>query len=206
MPHRTHPWFAMWLHPRQTLRRIIDTRPSYGVFWLVFVFALENLLFYANWWSLGMRYSSGAILAFSLLLAPVFGLIWVYFAGWIFFFTGRWLNGSAPASHLRSALAWSKVPAALNLLLWASLLIASWKTVFIQDGNPASGWASSLVVNLTSLVSGGWSFILLVQAIREVQDFSLSRSIINIAMGWVIYFLFFMVFVIFVRYIYLISF
>jgi hypothetical protein len=201
-----HPWISMWFHPRRTIRQVIASRPSYGVFWLVFIFALQNLLFYANWWSLGLRYSWGAVLAISVLLAPLIGLVWVYFAGWIFYFTGRWLGGAAPASHLRACLAWSKVPAVLGLVLWIVFLMAQAKTAFIQDGNLTSGWFSSLVINLTVLIVGIWSFVLLVQAVREIQGFSLGRSIANIAMGWTIYFLFFMILSLLFRYIYLLSF
>ncbi len=191
----------MWTRPRSTIKTIVDSNPKYGVLSLVSIFMLQNLFFYANWWSLGIKTPGWALLIGAIILSPFLGMVWVYLAGWIFHFTGRWLHGRAPASYLRAALAWSKVPAGINLLMWIVLILVDWKTAFILNGKASS----TFLINLVNLVTGIWSFILLIQSIREIQRFSISRSIINIAMGWVIYFLIIMIFVVLFRYIYFLS-
>jgi len=199
------PYLSMWTHPRSTIRAIIDADPKsnirYGILYLVTIFALQNMLFYANWWSIGTQISSSTILIAGIFLSPFVGMAWVYIAGWIFYFTGRWLHGHAPASHLRSALAWSKIPVSINLLTWLVFIILDPKMAFVLNG----GLPSAILLNAINLFTGIWSFILLVQAVREIQKFTIGRALINIVMGWVIYFLVVMIFIISFRYIYLIS-
>lgn len=198
-----NPWVSMWASPRKTIRALVDFKPNYGVFYLASLFAFQDLLYSANWWSLGTKFSPLSIFLGSLVFCPFLGLVWIYFAGWIFHFTGRWLHGKAPASHLRAALAWSKVPVSLNLLAWLGVLFFGAHSAFILDGSRDSGFFSSIFLIFISLISGIWSFVLLVQSIREIQHFSLGHSIINVVMGWVIYFLFFVIFSGLVRYFYL---
>lgn len=201
MSAKTSYWLSIWGKPRAAIRGIIDSNPRYGLLYLVSVFMLQNLFFYANWWSFGVKLAPSAIIIAALILSPLIGMVWVYFAGWIFYFTGRWLNGRAPASHLRAALAWSKIPVIFNLLMWIILILIDPKTAFILN----SKGSSTVLINFVNLATGIWSFVLLIQCIREIQRFSIGRSIINIAMGWVIYFLFIMIFAILFRYLYLLS-
>jgi len=200
-----NPWVSMWTRPRKTIRALVDYKPNYGVFYLASLFAFQDLLYYANWWSFGTKFSPLSIFLGSLILCPLVGLVWVYFAGWIFYFTGRWLHGRASASHLRKALAWSKVPVSINLLVWLGFLIFGVPSAFILEGSHDTGLFSTIFLNFISLATGIWSFVLLVQSIREVQHFSISHSIINVAMGWVIYFIFFIILSALVRYFYLLA-
>ncbi len=201
MSRKKNVWLSFWGSPRAAIRSIVESNPRYGVFYLVAIFMLQNLFFYANWWSLGITIPVYAIILGALVLSPFIGMLWVYFAGWIFYFTGRWLNGKAHASYLRTALAWSKIPVIFNLLMWIILILLDPKMAFILNGKGSA----AIWINAVNLVTGIWSFILLVQCIREIQNFSIGRSIINIAMGWVIYFLFIMIFAVLFRYIYLVS-
>jgi len=201
MSRKRNHWLSMWGSPRATVREIANSNPRYGVFYLVAVFMLQNLFFYAHWWSLGINTSTFSVILAAVILSPFLGMAWVYFAGWIFYFTGRWLNGKAPAPSLRAALAWSKIPVIFNLLMWIILLILHPKTAFVLKNE-----GSSIIwINFVNFATGIWSFLLLVQSIREIQHFSIGRSIINIVMGWVIYFLFIMIFSILFRYLYLVS-
>jgi len=171
-----NPWLTMWAQPRGTIRSLVHNKPSYGVFYLAAIYALENFFFYANWWSFGLNISFFTILLTGIILCPFIGFVWLYFIGWIFHFSGRWLKGTAPAAHLRTALAWSKIPAVINLLMWFILIFVSPDVVFIQDG----GGTSSLFVNFIAFILAVWSFVLLIQGIREVQGFSVGRSLANV--------------------------
>ncbi len=189
-----NPWLSIWNQPKSTIRAVVHSNPAYGVFYLSAFYALQSFFFYLNWWSVGIENSFFALLIGAILLAPLIGIVWLYYIGFIFHFTGRWLKGAAPASHLRTAVAWSKIPHAINLLIWFILIFTNSETVFIQDG----GGPSSIFVNLIALMLALWSTILLVQGLSEVQGFSTARSIANVILAWTIsntiYFLLFFLF------------
>ncbi|MES2274149.1 MAG: YIP1 family protein [Chlamydiota bacterium] len=194
-----NPWRSMWDEPRKTVRAIVLAKPTFGVFLLATLYALVNLFFLAGLWSLGLKVPFFSILIGAVLLAPLLGWAWIYIAGWVFYFTGRLLKGRAPRSHLRAAIAWSKIPAVLSLFIWVIFLVAQPEYVFIQD----AGGVSSLFVDFISLSLGVWSLILLIQALREVQKFSLGRALVNILFAWAFSGILYLLVYVFFRYIYL---
>lgn len=194
-----NPWLTMWTRPGTTIRVILHNKPLYGVIYLSTIYALQSIFFYLNWWSLGVHSASSSLFFAALISAPFIGAAWLYLMGAVFFLTGRLLKGTASAKHLRTSIAWSKIPTSINLLLWIFLIFVSAETVFIQDG----GGPSSVLINLMTLILGIWSFVLLVQGIAEAQQFSIRRSLINILLSLILYgFLFFVIFIS-LRYIYI---
>ena len=184
-----NPWFSMWTQPRETIRSIIQHNPRYGVFCLATIYALQNLFYFANFYSVGLDFRLFLILAIILILSPAIGMLWVYYTGWILQITGRWLGGGAPTLHLRAVVAWSQVPCILSLVMWFVLALARSEMVFVQ----AAIGSALIFVNLIALILGIWSFVLLVQSIREIQGFSLGRSLANVflsgGISWVVVFL-----------------
>lgn len=171
-----NPWISMWNQPRSAIQAIAQSKPVYGVFFLSAIHALQSFFFYANWWSLGLNSLYPLYLTLGILLSPLLGLIWLYLMGDLLFLTGRLFGGRARRVHLRSAVAWSSIPSSIALLMWLLLLAASSESIFIHD----YGIASSIWVNLISLIAGSWSFILLIQSVREIQSFSLLPSLCSV--------------------------
>lgn len=174
-----NPWLSMWSQPKSTVRALVHSNAGYGVFYLASIFALQSFFFYANWWSLGLNTHFYTILLAGLILSPLIGFIWIYYLGYIFYFTGKWLGGSAPVSHLRTAIAWSKIPSSISLLMWIFLVLSSPTLVFIQD----AGGPSSIFINFITLILSIWSLVLLIQGISELQEFSTLRSISNVLLS-----------------------
>ncbi|MCC6127913.1 MAG: YIP1 family protein, partial [Chlamydiae bacterium] len=131
---RLKPWLSMWTAPRKTVRKLIETNPNYGVFWLSAAYMLQLVLFCLNFWSLGFKAPHYVLIFPSLLLSLALGFVWLFFYGWILHFTGHWFGEKAPTAHLRAALVWSKLPMTLSLLVWLSLWIYDPNGVFIQHG------------------------------------------------------------------------
>jgi hypothetical protein len=173
-----NPWLTMWSQPRATMNKLIHSNPKYGVLWLATIYALQGLFYFANIYSFGTQASFLLLLAKLLIIAPPLGIFWLYCSGWILSFTGKWLGGKAPALYLRMALAWSTVPLILSAGMWLLLLLASPNELFLQS---ASG-ISLLFVNLIAFILGVWSFILFVQALSEVQGFTLFLAFLNIVL------------------------
>ena len=196
-----NPWLRIWTQPRETIRNLLQTNLTYGIYWLAAVYSLQNFFYFSNYWSIGLSIPFYAILIAGIVLCPLLGVIWLYFSSWILYFTGRWLEGKAPRLQLRTAIAWSKIPTSLNLVMWFILLVSQSEYVFILDG----GGPSSLFINFITASLGIWSLVLLVQCLREVQSFSVARSLVNIFLAWVVSsFLFFLGFA-FLRYLYVLN-
>jgi hypothetical protein len=62
------------------------------------------------------------------------------------------------------------------------LMIGGMNEVFV---NGVSG-PSSLFINFIVFILGIWSWVLLIQSVREVQGFSLLRTLLNFVFAWLI--------------------
>ena len=194
-----NPWASMWTSPRSTIRTIVNVNPRYGVFFLASIYALQTYLFFASYWSVGLSFPFYSILLVGIVLSPLIGWVWLYFSAWILHFTGQWLGGSAPMSHLRTAVAWSKIPSSVSLLMWLILMIAGADMVFV---NGVSG-PSSLFINFIAFILGIWTVVLLILSVREVQGFSLLRTLANVVLASIINTLISFVVIFILRYIYI---
>ena len=192
-----NPWLSMWSQPRTTIRAIVYSAPSYGTFRLSAIYALQALFFFANWTSLGLTHSFQTILLSSLVLAPFFGLFWLYSFGTAFYLAGRLLGGQATFSYVQSAMAWSHIPASIDLALWFVLLLNQSETTFVLK----IGQTETLFVIFISCVVAVWVTVLIIRSFAEIQGFTICRAFFNLIIGIVIYFVLYFVFYYF--YIYL---
>lgn len=189
-----NPWLSIWRKPRNTIRVLLSKRPSYGVFILAAIFALQSFVFHASCWSLSLKSSN--LLAIGVVLAPAAGFVWLYAASYLFYFTGRLFGGNGSLGSLKTVVAWSKVPSIVGVALWFPLSLINPDCVFIpKDGNPFVIFANVIFFTLAI-----WSLVILVQGIREVQRFTCLRALSNIAFVWVIGTLFFTISFALVRY------
>ena len=70
-----NPWFSMWLHPRRTIRWIVETNPDRLVLLLAAVGGIVEALINASSDSKGENMSLQAILLTSLIGGPLMGVI-----------------------------------------------------------------------------------------------------------------------------------
>ena len=111
------PWATIWLRPRQTIERIVATRPTY----LVLPLAMLGMVagFYMQLAGLGL---AGGLSDWRLALAfvaasAVFGLVWLFPSALVLSWIGRLFGGEATARQLRAVIAWSTVPAILGAVV-----------------------------------------------------------------------------------------
>jgi len=174
----------MWISPKQTILTIVEENPSRGVYLLATFLALENFFFYANMWSLGLNAHFLALVVIGIAISPFLGYFWILIMGHVFYYTGRWMKGAAPVEHLRAAVAWSKIPAIGILLSWMCILAIAPEEAFIYSGG---GNPYVLIFNVLNLIFAIWSIWILFEAIREVQQFSVGRTIANILLSWCLF-------------------
>ena len=181
-PFTSNPWGAIRTQPRQTIRAIMARNPKYHFYYLAALYGLQNVLFYATYYSVGLSFHFAIILLLAVVVSPLLGIVYLYFYGWIIHFTGRWLKGKAPFTNVLATLAWSKVPLLINLLMWFILLAFTSEGMFIQYTSRPSLYFISAI----TLITGIWSLVILIQGIREIQEFSIWRTIINLIIAYVI--------------------
>lgn len=194
-----NPWITIWTEPRATVRKMVATNPKRGFWLLATLYALALSFSTANFYSWGLSHSFSAIFFPLVVVSPITGAVWLSFQAWILRLTGKLFKGHAPIQSVRAALTWSRTPYLLELLMWVVLMILHAETVFIQH---AIGAAAAFIV-LISLIVNVWSLVLLVQLIREVQGFSLSRAISNVLVAWGFSFIIVTIIAMIGRYIYI---
>lgn len=118
-----NPWFSMWLHPRQTIRQIVEADPEHLVLFLAAAGGIVQGFANAESKSSGDKMSLAAVLLISLIVGPLMGVFGLWLSGLLLRWTGGWIGGQADARRVRTAVAWSNVPMVWSLLLWIPAIL-----------------------------------------------------------------------------------
>jgi hypothetical protein len=184
------PFFAVWILPRSTIRRIVDSSPERLVIAIAWVLgALVALAFEVQLnagvlpinvptWLLSIGPVTLAMMIFSSGVAAI-GV--VYFLGFVYVWAGRALGGIADLPDVRSAIAWGWVP--LILLTLVAMAAAIFTPASEWDKAPATILDRISAWNLAEAVIAIWSFVVSVQTLAEVHRFSASRALGAKAIG-----------------------
>lgn len=186
IPAPIDPWLSMWLHPRRTVRHLVDQRPGYGVLLLTALGGIAQSLDNMTRRNAGDSMALPVVLLLALILGPIGGLIGLYVGAWLISTTGRWIGGAAAPAPIRTALAWGNLPTAAGLLLWLPALALIGREMFTEStpSLEAQPWLAVffLPLGLAWVVLGVWSLVLLLHGIGEVQGFSAWKALANIAL------------------------
>ena len=162
------PWATIWLRPRQTIERIVATRPTY----LVLPLAMLGMVagFYTQLAGLGLAGGLGDWrLALGFVAASaVFGLIWLFPSALVLSWVCRLLGGEASARQLRAVIAWSTVPAILGAVVVLVILVlkaAGSSSPVIDASLPWLGAAFGL-----------WTAIVFMLMLGRVERFGFSAN------------------------------
>lgn len=150
-----------WIHPRQVIRQLIDTKPtSYIVPFAI----LHGLIAGLYWMSTVYLYLPllpiFAIMLLSLVGGAIIGVIQLYVMGWLYRICGRWLGGTGTYQDLKCAVGWSFYP----FIVVGCLGILS----AITFPHP---WIQSLFGCL-SLVGFVWGLVILFRIVAEAHHFA----------------------------------
>ncbi len=169
------PVKSMWLHPRQTVRRIVVWNPDFRVFLLTGLAGISVSLEDYSSGNLGDGMGLTVILGLAVLLGTLGGWIQLWIESHLLHFSGRRMGGEAPYSHIRTAVAWAGLPRVAGLGFWLLLVILLGSEVFTTatpriDG---SSWikVTSLLITFILMGLNIWNLVLLCAALAEVQKF-----------------------------------
>lgn len=186
-----NPWLKMWVKPKTTIRKVVDYNPNFRLFWLSAIYGIVSLLSSSQSFALGHRFHFFLVLFLCLIVAPLWGYIVFSVSSFFIFLSGKWLKGSAKYKEIRSAIAWSNAPMIVNIFLWI-LLLSIFREDMLRDF-PASFVFSKaqrvflFLILLSQLVVSVWIIVLYINALSEVQRFSIGKAILNILIAMVIF-------------------
>lgn len=185
------PWLSMWTRPRETIRQIVGAGGAYGVLLLAALGGVAQVLDRATSQNLGDEMSVGAIMLAAIVAGPVAGILGLYVFGWLLEQTGRWIGGAASGSDLRAALAWGSLPNVAGLLLWIPALALAGSEMF-RSATPQLAAQPLLAllllpIGLMWIALAIWSFVLILLAISEVQEFSDWRALGNLLLAGLLF-------------------
>jgi len=185
------PFFSIWVVPRATIRRIIETNPRKfvtGIGWLTG--ALGALVFEVQAsnsaaltsiprWAVAMGPVTLAMSAFTLGLAGV-GII--YALAFVFRWAGSLVGGVGDLIEVRAAVAWS----------WVPLIVLAIVAVIAAISAPAANsWTASTTLDpyqipysyMAEAALAVWAVFIAMQTLGEVHRLSLRRAAGMLAVG-----------------------
>ena len=178
------PWFAVWFHPRETIRRIVETNP--GKYVLIISVLSEFCLTVdsARAKNAGDGMSLSMIFVESVLIGIVFGPFLLYVGGWILTWAGRKIGGQAESIEVRAAIAWSAVPILLSFIIFVLEFFFVGKELFTSKTPLVN---SNTFLNSVTVLGGSveaiisvWAFIIFLKCLGEVHRFSAWKSLLAI--------------------------
>ncbi len=175
-----NPWTHIWVHPKKTIRSILDRDPRRMIIWLALIEGVISAFAWAgqagtahpdrqdfhNFWALLALFVSGGI----------FGIIHLYFGGWLYKLTGSWLGGKGTFTDVKCAVGWSNYPFILaNIASLISLLVVP---------NP---WLQGLF-GLITLVFAVWGIVIFLNMVGEAHRFSAWRALLAVFIAVILIF------------------
>lgn len=115
--------------------------------------------------------------------------IWSWFVTWV----GKFFKGQGQFKTIRASYAWSSVPLILNIPLWLLMVALFGHQLFLNmpDAHLLSGWKVFVLflVMIAKVILAIWSLVIYINALAEVQKYSVIRAILNILVAGVIVFI-----------------
>lgn len=184
-------WLTIWLSPRATIRRIVAKNPNRSLWTLAAIYGFSSLLGTFQSFSLGSVLGIVPLFILALVIAPIWGYIIFAIWSWMVSWTGRWLKGMGDFQTVRAAYAWSCVPILFSGLIWVVMLIVFGSALFAVPAGGQAIFPQAQAILLLALLLGKvvlsiWSLVIYLNALAEVQGFSILRAIGNVVIAGIL--------------------
>ncbi|MBS0626223.1 MAG: YIP1 family protein [Verrucomicrobia bacterium] len=192
MKETFNPWLEIWTRPRDTIRKIVAENPNQSIWLLAAIYGFGSLLNNAQTLALGHTISLFGIFIVTVLLCALWG--YIFFSVWsaVVYWVGKLFKGQGTFQTVRAAYAWSCVPLIFNVFFWIVLGFVFGSELFmVNQGGPALGngfLALLFVVLISRLVLSIWSLVIYFNALAEVQQYSILKSILNVVIASILLF------------------
>lgn len=184
-----NPWLAILTQPRATISAVTAENPKRGLWALAWIYGFLSLLNCFQSLSLGATMSLFPILLLAFVFAPIWGMVVFGIWSWVVYWICKLLGGEGTFSYVRAAYAWSCVPLILSIFLWIFLLFVFGTSLFqnFPESDPMKNGHIVILfgVLVAKVIVAIWSLLIFINALAEVQRFSIARSILSIVLSWV---------------------
>jgi len=186
---KPNPWITIWLQPRATIRRILDSDPVSHVWLLGAAGGIAQGLRAINTDEYGAvpELSLGAVVLISTIVGALSGVVALLVMPYLLRWTGRWLGGAGSLVDLRASLAWAQVPGIWGLALHVVLIAAFGQQ--LVDGSVAESLDSGgkaaffLIVTFAIAVIAIWQLFTTIKTVAEANGFSAWRGFFNLLLA-----------------------
>ncbi|MHB8842535.1 MAG: YIP1 family protein [Candidatus Aquicultor sp.] len=195
-------WFSTWTQPRATIRNVHELKPLY---WVPII-ALASINASLN----DFKIQSGDLtpmwssIGTSLVIGIPLTLVMFYIQVALLEFTGRSLGGKATYERIQTAVALSRIPIVWVLSVWVAKLALFGEKAFRQGSMPQGSFFNNAIVffnplnstpsevswfgvlGVISAIISVWAFIILLNCLSEVQEFSTGTALINVVVAFIL--------------------
>jgi hypothetical protein len=171
-----HPFFAIWIAPRSTVRSILDTDPSRGVIALSMLCGAALVFVLATAFGIVARDGARSVLVSIAIDGPIVGLVSLFFVARALAWSGQsFLGGKATERELRGALAWTA-----TVLLWIGALAAVQAFVVDRFVTVGAELHQRIYLSLAGLAAclAFAGLVLFFKAVGEAHGFSAWKAIV----------------------------
>lgn len=188
-----NPWIAIWMSPRETIRKIVDRDPTYHVMLLAALagaLAMLNSALAAAFGEASPMLPARLVpyLPIWTLVSPFVGAAagigGLYAGAFVFEWAGRALGGVADSRAVRAAIAWAEVPqvcfGAATMAVLMVIGVGQALSPSLPPADPAAAAAAAKGFTagrgIAAIISL-WSFIVFLHCLGEVHGFSTWRAL-----------------------------
>ncbi len=178
------PWLSIWTEPRATIAGIVAENPNRSLWLLASIYGFCSLMNVYQSMALGTAMGSVGILILAVIFAPFWG--YINFTIWSFLvtFVGKLFRGQGRFVEIRAAYSWSCVPLIINVPLWLLMVAIFGHQLFLNFPDAhllnTSQMTFLFTILVTKVVLAIWSLVIYLNALAEVQKFSVLRAILNV--------------------------
>jgi hypothetical protein len=164
-----NPWLWMLVEPTETIRQIVDFDPQHYVLLLSCLYGINAMLI-GTIQNPYLHLNYAVLLPVVLVGGPLLGLLSVSLVSWAVRMAAPHSGGHASEHETQAAFAWSLLPEIYILPLTLAAAIA----VSPDAGSPQANSTTGLIVVtlISSIASRLWSFVLWLNTLAEVNQFS----------------------------------
>ena len=176
------PFFSLWIAPRDTMRRLVDTDPAGYVIGLAMLRGGLGRLEIAWFSALSRRTPLSPVwpvgVAIGVVLGAIVGVIGLYVGAWLLGFFCRILGGVSSAIEMRAALAWSHLPGITAATVSIALvLLGTVSPPEFKHSRLPVMTGSTIELMLLNAVLIGWGVVVQLNCVGEVNRFSAWRAL-----------------------------
>ncbi|MBN2478642.1 MAG: YIP1 family protein [Parachlamydiales bacterium] len=179
-----NPYMTIWTQPRKTIKKILEINPNMGFLYLSAIWFLQIFFLVVSYTEVQFPIHYAITTIIALVISPFIGALVFYFFGWLLYITGKWLKGKATINQTRCCFAWSRMPLVIDLVMWFVLSFFAAEFIFAKS----KFLTSFSFVNLIALSTFVWAFVILVFTVKEVQNFSTIKALINVILSYLFVF------------------